>query len=177
MSIILVPPPSVGGAFDLIDQDRRPFSDRELLGRYAVIFFGFTHCKVVCPKALQRLSDALEHLGDRAASIQGLYITVDPERDTPARLRDFLSPWPRFQGLTGSLEQVAKVRAAFRIFAERRDTIDGYDVPHSAVAHLIDPAGRHIDHWQADLSADQIVKRMSGRLRGEAREVVRRNRD
>jgi protein SCO1/2 len=160
MSVTLVAPPSIGGSFDLIDHDDRSVSDRSFLGRYAIVFFGFSHCRVVCPRALQRLSDALDRLGDTGEGVQGLYITVDPDRDTPARLQAFLSAWPRFLGLTGSCEQIARARAAFRVYAEKREAADGYEMLHSAVAHLIDPAGGHIDHWHADLSADEIAERL-----------------
>ncbi len=168
----LAAPPRVGGAFTLVDHHGRLVSDRSFLGQHAVVFFGFTHCRVVCPRALQRLSDALDRLGQAGEGVQGLYITVDPERDTPARLQSFLAPWPRFLGLTGSSEQIASVRARFRVFAERRDTADGYEMPHSAVAHLIDPAGQHVDHWHADLSADKIAGRLKSVLHIESGQVA-----
>lgn len=164
MSPILAPAVSIGGGFDLIDHDGRPVTDQSFRGRHAIVFFGFSHCRVVCPRALQRLSQALDQLGDTGIDIQGLYITVDPERDTPLRLQTFLSTWPRFRGLTGSADQIAEVRAAFRVYAQRRQTADGYDLAHSAIAHLIDPDGRRVDHWQADLSAEEIAERLKAAL-------------
>ena len=146
----------VGGAFELVDHHGRMVTDDDYRGRFMLILFGFTHCRVVCPRALERLSNALDDLGSLASLVEPLYVSIDPDRDTPERLQDFLATWPRFTGLTGSHEQIAVVKAAFRVFAQRRDAPSGYDVPHSAITHLIDSAGRHVDHWPDVLSAGEI---------------------
>jgi len=150
----------VGGAFDLLDHNGRQVSDATFRGRFLLMFFGFTNCRTVCPRALERLSSALEDLGAMADMVQPLYVSVDPARDTAERMRDFLSPWPRFLGLTGSQEQIEAVKAVFRVFARRRDGPNGYDVPHSAITHLLDPMGRHIDYWPDVLSAGEISDRL-----------------
>ena len=150
----------VGGAFELVDHDGRSVTDADFRGRFVLIFFGFTNCRLVCPRALERLSGALDDLGPMAELVVPLYISVDPARDTPQRMRDFLSAWPRFTGLTGSIEQIEAVKTAFRVFARRREGPGGYDVPHSAITHLLDSAGRHVDHWPDVLSAGEISDRL-----------------
>src|SRR5882762_1597942 len=94
--------PPVGGSFQLVDHHGRAVTEASYHGRFALLFFGFTHCCVVCPRALTKLSGVLDALGPLADRVQPLYITVDPERDTPDVMRAFLQAYPRFTGLTGS---------------------------------------------------------------------------
>src|SRR5580700_5801408 len=115
----LVGPP-VAPSFTLVDHDGRPVTEADFRGRFLLVYFGFTHCRVVCPRALARLSDTLSVLGDVAGRIQPLYITVDPVRDTPAMMKTYLEPrYPRFTGLTGTHEQIDAAKCTFRVFAER----------------------------------------------------------
>lgn len=135
----------------LVDHHGHPVSASTFGGRFALLFFGFTHCRVICPEALGRLSQTLHLLGDTAATLQPLYISVDPERDTPEVMRAFLEArYPRFIGLTGEREQIDAMKRAFKVYAERAadpDDSDGYAVPHSAFAYLVDPAGRYVRHF------------------------------
>src|SRR5690242_10425521 len=94
------------GTFDLIDHFGRQATNRSFHGKHLLVYFGFTHCRVVCPRALTKLSAALDALGSLATKIQPLYVTVDPERDTPERMREFLQNYPAFLGLTGSRGQI-----------------------------------------------------------------------
>ena len=153
----------IGGSFCLIDHDNRVVSDETYLGHYALIFFGFTHCRVVCPRALARLSVVLESLGPLADRIRPIYVTIDPDRDTPDVMRSFLQSYPRFTGLTGSREQIDRVKKAFRVFAQRVDDPAGngeYAIPHTAIAYVLDPRGRFVSHFTAALSAEEIVVRL-----------------
>ncbi|ATB37667.1 hypothetical protein CYFUS_003092 [Cystobacter fuscus] len=153
----------VGGAFDLVDHDGRPVTHETFRGAYALVFFGFTHCRVVCPRALGRLSTVLGLLGPDAARMQPLYITVDPERDHPSVMKAFLARWPGFLGLTGSREQIEAAKAAFHVFARRRDDPEdpnGYAVPHTAITYVIDPEGVCVDHFTDALSADEVAERL-----------------
>jgi protein SCO1 len=153
----------IGGSFSLIDHDGRVVSDETYLGRYALIFFGFTHCRVVCPRALAKLSAVLESLGPLADQIRPIYVTIDPERDTPDAMRSFLQSYPRFTGLTGSREQIDRVKKAFRVFAQRVDDPAGngeYAIPHTAIAYLLDPCGRFVSHFTDALSAEEIAVRL-----------------
>lgn len=158
--------PSIGGDFTLVDHDDQVVNRATFRGQYLLIFFGFTRCKVVCPRALDRLSRVLERLGPSVEQVQALYVSVDPLRDSPAVMRSFLRPrFPRFRGLTGTPQQVDAARAAFRVFAQRRATESGdYDVPHSAFTYLLDPTGRFIDHWPVSLDEDAMLHRLCAAL-------------
>jgi protein SCO1/2 len=156
-------------AFTLVDHHGSPVSERTYLGRWMVVFFGFTHCRAVCPRALRRLSDVLEDLGEVAGQVRALYITVDPERDTPGVMREFLRSYPRFTGLTGPADAVEEAKKAFRVFARRKpdpDDPDGYAVPHTAITYLISPDGKYADHFADALPAADVTARLRAYLNG-----------
>lgn len=148
-------------AFDLVDHHGTPVGVDSYRGDWLLVQFGFTSCRVVCPRALGKLTAALEELGPEAARLRPLYVSVDPERDTPEVLRAFLSAsYPRFTGLTGTAEQVERAKRAFRVFARRRadpEDPDGYAVPHTAITYLVDPAGRLARHWPDTADASTIA--------------------
>ncbi|HKY82502.1 MAG TPA: SCO family protein [Sphingobium sp.] len=154
--------------FALIDHHGKPADAATFSGFYLLVYFGFTHCKVVCPRSLAKLSAVLESLGDLAEKIRPLYITVDPARDTPEVMRAYLeTAHPRFTGLTGSQEQIDLAKKAFRVFAERRSDTEspgGYVVPHSAIAYLMAPDGGYLDHFTDSLEQPEIVRRISEAL-------------
>jgi protein SCO1/2 len=153
-------------AFDLVDHDGRSVTPAAFAGRFVLVFFGFTHCRVVCPRELGKLSRALERLGPAVDRIQALYISVDPERDTPAVMKTFLEArFPRFLGLTGAREQVEAAKRSFRVFTQRRDdpaAPGGYDVPHTAIAYVLDRQGRYLAHFLDVATEDQLVQRLGG---------------
>ncbi|MFC4945230.1 SCO family protein [Pseudonocardia sp. GCM10023141] len=152
-------------AFTLIDDRGREVTERTYRGRFMLVYFGFTHCRLVCPRALERLSAVLDALGPAAEQVQALYITVDPERDSPEVMRAYLTAHPRFTGLTGPGIEDAK--AAFRVFARRRpdpEDPDGYAVPHTAISYLVDPEGRYVDHFTDALTAEDLASRLAGLL-------------
>lgn len=155
-------------AFELTDHAGRRINQNTFLGRYLLVYFGFTHCRVVCPRSLAKLSSVLERLGEVSSQITPLYITVDPDRDTPEVLADYLeSRYPRFTGLTGSVDEIEGAKAAFRVFAERRrdpEDEDGYAVPHTAIAYLMDRRGDYCAHFTDALDEEAIVARISARL-------------
>jgi protein SCO1/2 len=155
--------------FSLIDDRGAGVTEFSLRGAFALVFFGFTHCRVVCPRALARLSSVLDRLGPLADEIRPLYITVDPDRDSPAVMRKFLAEQaPRFTGLTGSSEQIAAAKAAFRVFAERRsdsDDPDGYIVPHTAITYVLNPAGDCVAHFEDSIPEEDVLRRLLGLLR------------
>jgi protein SCO1/2 len=160
-------PPRVGGSFNLTDHYGRAVSSEGFRGRFMLIFFGFTHCRVVCPRALTRISAALDKLGETSAAISALYITVDPERDTPEVMRKFLLPYPRILGLTGSRTEIDEVKRNFRIFARRTaDPANAheYDVPHTAITYLLDIDGKFIADFNDSIALDEMVERLKGHL-------------
>ena len=157
------------GTFDLIDHDGRAVTEKAYRGSFAVIFFGFTHCKMVCPRALRRLSTVLDRLGPLADRVQPLYITVDPERDSPDVMREFLSSdYPRFTGLTGSAAQIENAKKSFRVFSTTvtdPDDPDSYQMPHSAFTYVLGPDGSYITHFTDAVDEDELVSRLSSLLR------------
>lgn len=162
-------------SFDLVDHHGRHVTLSTFSGRRCLVFFGFTHCKVVCPRALAKLTSALEELGEDGRDIQGLYISVDPERDTPQRLAQFLGPHPRFLGLTGSPDQAEAARESFGVCVRRRpdpDDPDGYALPHSALAYLLGADGEYADHWLDSASVDDLAAGL--RLTKDKRSLVGR---
>lgn len=146
----------------LTDHHRRRVTPHDFRGRYQLVFFGFTHCRVVCPRALGKLTTVLELIGGLSEQIQPLYISVDPARDTPEVMRAFLEErFPSFLGLTGSSEEIETARDAFRVFAVRRDDRDdpdGYAVPHSSLTYLIGPDGHYITHYPDVVEAEHVAE-------------------
>ncbi|MDB6001895.1 MAG: hypothetical protein JWP52_3594 [Rhizobacter sp.] len=157
----------IGGSFHPTDHHGCDVTQATYLGTHALLFFGFTHCRVVCPRALAKLSGVLDNLGPLADKVQALYVTVDPERDTPDVMRAFLAAYPRFTGLTGTRVQIDDAKAAFKVFAQRAtDPLDaaGYAVPHTAISYLIDPAGDCTAHFPDVLSAQEILAKLKPHL-------------
>ncbi|TPG20417.1 SCO family protein [Sphingomonas koreensis] len=140
---------SIGGPFTLIDQDGKTVSDRDFAGKYRIIYFGYTFCPDVCPVDMQNLGAAMRLL-DRdnptlSARIAPIFISVDPERDTPAVLKQFVSAfYPRLIGLTGSPAAIKQVADEYRIFYQKQpaEADGGYLVQHSRQAYLFSPAGK-----------------------------------
>ena len=106
----------IGGPFSLVGADGKPVTDRDFRGRYMLIFFGFTHCPDICPAELQVIAQALEQLGDKAKTVVPIFITLDPERDTPEAMANYVKSFgPNFVGLTGSPEAIAAAAKAYRV--------------------------------------------------------------
>ena len=137
---------AVGGPFHLEDQNGRPVSDQDMRGRPFLVFFGFTHCPDVCPTTLFDISEVLKQLGKDADRTGALFITVDPERDTPAVLKEYLSNFdPHLRGLTGDVPAVEAALKAYRVYA-KKVPVDGgdYTMDHTAVVYLMDKEGRFV---------------------------------
>ncbi|MFD8000393.1 SCO family protein [Streptomyces mirabilis] len=139
----------VQGVFSLTDHHNRRVTQDTYKGRWVLAFFGFTHCQVVCPRALSRLSQVIENLGPQAENLCALYITVDPARDNPDVMRDFLASYPVFTGLTGTSAQVEQAKENFQVFARQRSDVydENYQIAHTALTYLLDPEGNFVAHW------------------------------
>jgi protein SCO1 len=135
----------VGGPFQLVDQNGKPTDQSLLKGKWSAVFFGYTYCPDVCPTTMQALAGAEARLGDRAKNLQVVFISVDPERDTPAQLKTYLST-PAFPkgaiGLTGTAAQVAAAAKAYRVYYQKDGQGEGYSVAHSSIVYLMNPAGK-----------------------------------
>ena len=137
---------AVGGPFQLVDQNAKPITDQDLKGRPFLVFFGFTHCPDVCPTTLFEVSEIFRALGPEAKDVRALFITVDPERDTPAVLKDYLSSFdPRIIGVTGDGTAVAAAEKAYRVYAKKVPTDGGsYTMDHTAIVYLMNKDGRFV---------------------------------
>ena len=153
---------AIGGPFQLIDQNGKPFSDADLKGKWHLIFFGYTHCPDACPTALNEMSLALDRLGMKRDEVGVVFITVDPERDTPDALKSYVQSFDApIVALTGSSEAVAQAAKAYRVFYAKHPRPDGdYDMDHSAVIYVMNPEGRFTATFTPDSSADAIVQRL-----------------
>lgn len=131
--------PAIGGPFRLTAHDGKILSSEDLAGKPFAIFFGFTHCPEVCPTTLSEVSRVFDDLGDEAKDLTVLFVTVDPERDTPAVLRDYVSSFSgRIIGLSGTPDEIAKVAREYKVYYEKVPTSDGgYTMNHSAAIYLM----------------------------------------
>jgi protein SCO1 len=154
----------VGGPFSLVGADGKPVTDRDFRGRYMLIFFGFTHCPDICPAELQVIAEALGELGDKAKNVVPIFITLDPERDTPEAMGNYVKSFgPNFVGLTGSPEAIAAAAKAYRVSyakVEDKESAGDYGVDHSALVYLMDPEGRYVTHFSYGLSAEQMAEKL-----------------
>lgn len=141
----------VGGPFTLTDQTGKRVTDADFRGKYMLIFFGFTYCPDVCPTELQVMSAALDQLGPAGDNIQPVFITIDPERDTPEAIKAFISNFhPRMVGLTGSPAEIAAVAKAYRVYYARAkgyETAKDYLMDHSTILYLMGPDGTFVRHF------------------------------
>jgi protein SCO1 len=137
---------AVGGPFRLEDQNGRRVTDQDMKGRPFLVFFGYTHCPDICPTSLFDISQVLRKLGGDADRTGALFITVDPERDTPAVLKDYLSNFdPHLRGLTGDPNAVNAAIKAYRVYAKKVPLDHGdYTMDHTAVVYLMDKEGRFV---------------------------------
>jgi cytochrome oxidase Cu insertion factor (SCO1/SenC/PrrC family) len=160
----------VGGPFELTDQTGHRRSDTDFRGKLVVVYFGYTYCPDVCPTELQSISLALDKLGAAADTVQPLFITVDPERDTPARLAAFVSSFhPRLIGLTGSLAEIRKTAIAYRTFFAKNGaaTPDDYSVDHTGFIYLVGKDGRYLGFLPPGMAPDAIADAIRARLGAE----------
>jgi protein SCO1/2 len=151
----------IGGAFALEDGAGKTVSDQTLRGRPFLVYFGYTHCPDVCPTELARISDILSKMGDR--SIPALFITVDPERDTPKVMQDYVSSFnPAIIGLSGSPQAVEATEKTFRVFARKgQPQPDGdYSMDHSSIVYLMDKNGGFVEAFNVERSADEAANEL-----------------
>ncbi len=131
----------IGGKFVLVDDNGKPFTDAELKGKWHLVFFGYTHCPDICPTALNDLSLALNQLGAKEKQVDIVFISVDPERDTPGVLKSYVESFSGpIVGLTGTPKEVAEAAKDYHVYYAKHPTADGgYEMDHSAVIYIMDP--------------------------------------
>ncbi|HEY2531675.1 MAG TPA: SCO family protein [Xanthobacteraceae bacterium] len=147
---------AVGGPFNLEDQNGKPVSDQDMKGRPFLVFFGFTHCPDVCPTTLFEMSQLLHTLGPDAGRVGALFITVDPQRDTPAVLKDYLSNFDtHLRGLTGDEASIDAAIKAYRVYA-KKVPLDGgdYTMDHTGIVYLMDKDGHFVAPFDMKRTTD-----------------------
>lgn len=159
---------SLGGPFTLVDQAGRTVTERDFAGRMLLVYFGFTYCPDVCPTELGTIASALDAMGPAGERVTPVFISIDPERDTPAAMADYVSRFhPRLVGLTGSAEQVAQAARAYRVYyakARQRDTTE-YTMDHSSFIYLVGPDGRVRSLFRPETTPEAIAAAVSAQLR------------
>jgi protein SCO1/2 len=160
----------IGGPFALVDDSGKPVDQHVLDGRYSAVFFGFTHCPDVCPGTLQALSVAATALGPKARDLQVVFVSIDPERDTPSALKSYLDsqklPVP-VVGLTGSPDQVKAAAKAYRVFYQKAPQAGGdYSMDHSTAVYLMDRRGRFDRVLSYGMTPADMAAQIEAAMRG-----------
>ena len=155
-----------GGPFHLEDQNGKPVSDQDMKGRPFLVFFGYTHCPDICPTTLFEISEVMKSLGRDADRAGALFITVDPERDTPATLKDYLSNFdPHLRGLTGDPAAVDAALKAYRVYAKKIPIKDGdYTMDHTAAVYLMDKDGQFVALFDLQQTPEAAAAQLRGYL-------------
>jgi protein SCO1/2 len=150
---------AIGGPFSLVDQNGQTVTDKDLRGRPFLVFFGFTHCPDVCPTALFEISEVLGKLGPDAQKVSALFVTIDPERDTPAQMKEYLSSFnPRLVGLTGDPAAIAAVAREYRVYVKKVPLDNGeYTMDHTALVYLMDKDGSFVAPFNLKRSAEDAA--------------------
>ena len=164
-----VAPSDIGGPFHLVDQSGAPVDQGVLRGKWSAVFFGYTYCPDVCPTTLAALGQAVSDLGPDASRFQVVFITIDPERDTPAALKAYLASatFPKgARGLTGSPRQIAAVTRAYHVYYQKVPQGASYSMDHSAVVYLMDPMGRFVRPLDVGVAPPQIAGQIRDAMRG-----------
>jgi protein SCO1/2 len=155
----------IGGPFALKDGSGKTITDETIRGRPFLVYFGYTHCPDTCPTELASISDVLAKMGDKA--VPALFITVDPERDTPAVMKDYVSSFdPHVIGLSGSPQAVGAAEKAYRVYS-RKGAIQsdgGYSMDHSSIVYLMNKTGGFVEALNLDRSPEETAKELESFL-------------
>jgi len=151
----------IGGAFTLTDNTGKHVTDQDFHGKYTLVFFGFTSCPDICPAGLQLIAGALQKLGTKAQLITPIFISVDPQRDTPEKLAAYVKNFdPRLVGLTGTPEEIAAVAKAYKVYYAKvpsKERPDNYTMDHTSIIYVMDPKGEFVTHFTPSTSVDDMA--------------------
>jgi cytochrome oxidase Cu insertion factor (SCO1/SenC/PrrC family) len=161
MDVVMWNKEPIGGPFALIDHAGQPRTDADFRGKLLLIYFGFTYCSDACPTDLQAIATALDNLGPIGEAVQPLFITVDPEKDSPEQLKAHVALFhPRLIGLTGDREQIRNVTSAYKVYFAKAEPSNGANpnIDHSGFTFLVDAGGKYLGFFPPGTSADLIVQ-------------------
>ena len=159
----------VGGPFNLIDQTGKQVTEKTYAGTWQIVFFGYTYCPDICPTNLATVTTALDELGPLAEKVSPIFITIDPQRDTPEQLAGYHEYFhPSFSMLTGTQEEIAKVAREFRVYYAKAED-DGaadYLMDHSSITYLLNPEGKYVTHFNHGIDPDKMAETLRGYIQG-----------
>lgn len=160
---------AIGGPFQLVDQTGRTVTDKDFAGKFMLIYFGFTHCPDVCPTELQTMANVMDALGADGARVVPIFITVDPERDTPEQLKGYVAAFhPQIIGLTGTPDQIAAVAKAYKVYYSKSPSATAgseYQVDHTSFIYLMGPDGAVRTLFRSGASDQAMVAEIRAQLR------------
>ncbi|KAJ2851332.1 Pre-mRNA-splicing factor cwf19 [Coemansia brasiliensis] len=163
--------PEVGGAYELTDQDGKRVTDKTFHGKFHLVYFGFCHCPDICPDELDKIGDALDILDADASTkdtVQPVFITCDPQRDSPEAIKEYLKQFhPKFVGLTGTIDEVRTACKAYRVYFSKPPKVtdnQDYLVDHSIFSYLMDPDGGFVDVYGKDKDAKFMAEDIANRI-------------
>lgn len=158
-----------GADFELTDHAGVVRTDEDFAGRWMLVFFGFTHCPDICPTTLAEVAAVMDGLGEETSDVQPLFISIDPERDTPAALSEYVPNFsPAVIGLTGTPSQIERTAKTFHIFYEKIEDASssgGYTMGHSSQLFLFSPQADFVTSWSYGTPAEQVLSDLKERLR------------
>jgi protein SCO1 len=157
---------AIGGPFRLVNQDGQTVTDQDYKGRPFLVFFGFTHCPEICPTTLFEVSEIIRKLGAEGDRVRAIFITIDPERDTPAALKEYLSSFDRrLSALTGDADAIAAVAKSYRAFYRKVPLEQGgYTMDHTAIVYLMDKQGRFVAPFSLKRTTETSVAELRKHL-------------
>ena len=153
---------AIGGSFRLVDQNGKTVTDADLKGKWSLVYFGYTHCPDACPTALNDIAIALDQLGPKREAVRSVFITVDPERDTPEVLKEYVTSFDAaILALSGSPEEIARAAKAYRVYYAKHPEPGGdYSMDHSSVIYVMDPEGRFTASFTHQSTPEEIADRL-----------------
>ncbi|MDB5371720.1 MAG: hypothetical protein JWP04_362 [Belnapia sp.] len=158
---------SLGGPFSLTDQSGKPVTERDYAGRWMLVYFGYSFCPDVCPTELGTMAAALDAMGPAGEAVVPAFISVDPQRDTPEHLADYVSRFhPRMQGLTGTPDQVAEAARRYRVYYAKvqRPEMTDYLMDHSSFIYLVGPDAKVRSLFRPEQTPEAIAAAVSAQI-------------
>lgn len=155
----------IGGEWSLVNQDGKRMSNKDFLGKWTLMYFGFTHCPDICPEELEKIAQAVDVLGGnkRLPTVTPIFVTIDPERDTPEAVKNYLTEFSdKLIGLTGSSEEINKVAKSFRVYHSTgpKDEDNDYIVDHTIITYLISPEGTFMEHYGRNINYLEMARKI-----------------
>lgn len=158
----------IGGPFELTTHNGKRVRDAAYRGKLMLVFFGFTYCPDICPAGLQVISAALDEVGSESHNVASLFVTIDPERDTPEQLKSYVSSFhPTITGLTGSTQDISAAAKAYRVYYRKVEdpALSDYTMDHTSFIYLMDAQGNFITHFAHVVTPDKLAARLKAELK------------